>query len=269
MFTANQTLESTRPKDTIRLLFRVSNVSKGYPYGRKGKIKVLERLNLCIIKGSITGIVGVSGCGKTTLLHILGATDRPDSGEVICEGMRLQYDNKRQMERFRMNVVARIFQDLNLASHLNVIRNVMFPLDIRGESKTRARIKALQSLANVGLLGNGPHNKSKSRIYNLSGGERQRVAIARALASGARVILADEPTGNIDSNTTIKIMDLLRDINMKMGVSMVFVSHDKKIAKDYCRFIIDLEHVKENPPKTVFYGVPAERYETAENFRVH
>ncbi len=251
------------------MLFRLSNVSKGYPYGRKGRIKVLEGLNLCIIKGPITGIVGVSGCGKTTLLHILGATDRPDSGEVICEGMRLQYDDKMQMERFRMNVVARIFQDLNLASHLNVIRNVMFPLDVRGESKTRARIKALQSLASVGLLGNGSHNKSKSRIYNLSGGERQRVAIAKALASGAKVILADEPTGNLDSYNTIKIMDLLRDINREKGVSVVFISHDTRIAKDYGQFIIDLEHVKENPPKTVFYGVPAERYETAEKFRVH
>lgn len=255
MFDTRGQSDASQTRQTLQVLFKLRQVTKSYPEGRKGRLYVLDKVNLCILKGAVTGIVGESGCGKSTLMHILGTLDRPDSGQVSFDGMPLDYDDEGWIDEFRKKEMAFIFQDFNLFSHLDVLGNAMLPLNMRGVSGTIARAKAIRGLANVGIK-----EKSGKSIYNLSGGERQRVAIARALASNAEVILADEPTGNLDSYNTRKIMELLKLINQKRGVSMVLVTHDKSIARDYCNYIIDLEQIKENPPPEPFYGVPARHY---------
>ena len=141
-----------------------------------------------------------------------------------------------------------VFQDNNLISHLNVVKNVMMPLQLRGVNYFSARKIALKSLNEVGI-----EEKSKSKIGNLSGGERQRVAIARAIASNAKVILADEPTGSLDGVTGRKVLEIFKEINRKRGTSIVLVTHDIRLANDYCDRIINLEKLKQNPPLNGIY----------------
>lgn len=192
-------------------------------YGERVPVKALDGVDLRITRGEVVAIVGPSGSGKSTLLNLIGALDRPSSGEVIINGTPLA--QVKNLDRFRGQTIGFIFQSHNLLPTLTARENVevpMYELPVRAR-KRRARAEEL--LALVGLARRGDHLPNQ-----LSGGERQRVAIARALANSPAIVLADEPTGNLDSKTTADIMGLLGDLNREHGVTLVIVTHNSEVA---------------------------------------
>ena len=212
------------------MVFQMMNVSKQYGSGDNG-VNALSNVNLSIPKGEMVGVIGVSGSGKTTLLNILGGVDRPDSGVVLYRGRPMKFDEK-YLNKYRLWHVGWVFQELNLVSHLKVWKNVALPLVLRGKTWKEARERALDILTRLGL-------EDKCNVYpsQLAGGQKQRVAIAMALAKKARVILADEPTGNLDEKTGRNVMNLIGMCCIKRGTSVIVVTHDKDLADEYCRHI--------------------------------
>jgi ABC-type lipoprotein export system ATPase subunit len=201
------------------------------------QVKVLKGVNFKLAQGEFTAIIGASGSGKSTLLHILGALDTPDKGRVFFRGSDLNKQSGRRLNRFRNKTVGFVFQFYHLLDELNVLENVLLPtmagksvagwLICRRDAKKRAR----QLLGQFGLA-----ERIRHKPYQLSGGERQRVAIARALMNEPEVLLADEPTGNLDSETGNGILDVLERLN-KAGQSIVVVTHDDRIAARASRII--------------------------------
>ena len=178
-------------------IVEVKNLVKTY---EKGKVKALNSINFTIQKGEFVSIIGPSGSGKSTLLHMLGALDIPDSGEIIIDGENIQKSKK--LNKFRSNKVGFIFQLHNLIPNLSAVENVEIPMYTQKISNKEQRQKALDLLDDVGLK-----DKSKMKPNQLSGGERQRVAIARSFANDPKIILADEPTGSLDSKNSTKILE--------------------------------------------------------------
>ena len=193
-------------------------------YGDGGEVRALDGVNLQIPAGDFIAIVGPSGSGKSTLLHMLGALDRPTSGEVIIDGSPLS--KVRDLDRFRSRTIGFVFQLHNLIPTLTALENVEVPMyegKLSG-GKRRARAKELLSLVGLGQRVNFLPNQ-------MSGGERQRVAIARALANEPAILLADEPTGNLDSKNTADIMQLLAQLNAQQGTTLIVVTHNTQAAR--------------------------------------
>ncbi|NTU83360.1 MAG: ABC transporter ATP-binding protein [Chloroflexales bacterium] len=186
-------------------------------------VKALDGVDLKIHKGEVVAIVGPSGSGKSTLLNLIGALDRPSSGEVIVNGTPLS--QVKDLDRFRGQTIGFIFQSHNLLPTLTARENVEVPMHELRLSAGKRRARALELLGLVGLAQRGDHLPNQ-----LSGGERQRVAIARALANRPAIVLADEPTGNLDSKATADIMGLLSDLNREQGVTLVIVTHNTEVA---------------------------------------
>lgn len=202
-------------------------------YGRRVKTEVLHGTNLSIEEGSFNSIIGASGSGKTTLLNIMGTLDKPTSGQVYIDGNRTDKMSRRSLASIRNRNIGFVFQFHYLLPEFNVIENVLLPNNIKSFFHGRkTREKAEQLLELVGLL-----SMKKKKVYDLSGGQQQRVAIARALMNEPKIILADEPTGNLDSNSTQSIYNVFRDINSKLGTTFVIVTHDERIAKKTNRII--------------------------------
>jgi len=202
-------------------------------YGKKVKTQVLNNINLSIEEGSFNSIIGASGSGKTTLLNIIGMLDKPTSGQVQIEGKRIDKMSRRALASIRNREIGFVFQFHYLLPEFNAIENILMPQTIRNffyGRKTHEKAKELLEL--VGLPG-----VKKNKIYNLSGGEQQRVAIARALMNNPKIILADEPTGNLDSQTSELIYNLFRDINKELGTTFIIITHDERIAKQTDRII--------------------------------
>ena len=199
-------------------------------YGDGDEVRALDEVNLVVHAGEFVAIVGPSGSGKSTLLHILGALDRPTSGEVIINGKPLS--KVRNLDRFRSQTVGFVFQLHNLIPTLTAQENVEVPLyeSRLGGSKRRARAREL--LALVGLS-----HRMHFLPNQMSGGERQRVAIARALANHPAIVLADEPTGNLDSKTTTEIMRLMNEVNRTQGTTLIAVTHNHEVASATRRII--------------------------------
>jgi putative ABC transport system ATP-binding protein len=196
-------------------------------YSRKGhKVNALLEVNLAIQKGDFISIQGPSGSGKTTLLYILGCLDKPSSGKVIIDGIETSKMNEGKLAGLRSHKLGFIFQSFNLLQILNAVENVELPMELTDLPKADRHKRALELLKLVGLKKRALHRPSE-----LSAGEQQRVAIARALANNPSVILADEPTGNLDSKTGRKIMTLLKELNEKTGTTLIIVTHDKNIAQ--------------------------------------
>lgn len=192
-------------------------------YGERVPVKALDGVDLRIRAGEVVAIVGPSGSGKSTLLNLIGALDRPSSGEVIVNGTPVS--QVRDLDRFRGQTIGFIFQSHNLLPTLTARENIEVPMyELRMRAGQR-RARALELLALVGLAKRGDHLPNQ-----MSGGERQRVAIARALANTPAIVLADEPTGNLDSKTTADIMGLLGDLNHEQGVTLVIVTHNTEVA---------------------------------------
>ena len=198
-------------------------------YGSKSNaVSALENLSLDVATGERVAIVGRSGSGKTTLLNILSGLDRPTTGELVVDGQEIAKFSASQMADYRLNSVGVVFQSFQLIAQRTAAQNVELPLIISGTA-TRERKRLVEvALAKVGLDHRAGHFP-----YQLSGGEQQRVAIARAIIKRPSVLLADEPTGNLDSNTATNIMDLLVSVSNQESLTMLLITHDLKLAADY------------------------------------
>jgi putative ABC transport system ATP-binding protein len=217
---------------TPDILVRVSNVSRIY---RMGAVEVPALLNIDveIRRGEFTVLIGASGSGKTTLLNLIGCLDQQDSGEIEIEGIHTRTLNEVEASELRNRKIGFIFQSFNLIPVLDVFENVELPLVIRKDVTREDRKKrALRAIEDVGLTQFITH-----RPDQLSGGQRQRVAIARALVTSPSLILADEPTANLDSKTANLIIDLMLKLNKEKGVTFFFCSHDEKLIKRVDRVI--------------------------------
>jgi len=205
-------------------IISVRDVSKDYLLG-KTKVHALRGVSLEVEQGEFLSIAGPSGSGKTTLLNLIGCVDTPTSGTVTVAGQDTSRLAERALTDLRLHQIGFIFQSFNLVQVLSVFQNVEFPLLLQGglrKAERQARVQAL--LDAVGIGGYGKHRPSE-----LSGGQRQRVAVARALVTRPALVLADEPTANLDSQTGQNIIDLMREMNQKDGTTFVFSTHDPKV----------------------------------------
>ena len=218
-------------------------LSKSYQQG-KIETHVLDRLDLIVEKGELLAIVGSSGCGKSTFLHLAGALDLPTSGEVFINDVNILTLSDKERAEFRNQHIGFIYQFHHLMMEFTALENVAMPLLIRGDKPKEATAAALKMLTEVGLAHRINHRPSE-----LSGGERQRTAIARALVTEPALILADEPTGNLDSDTAEQIYQLIRSLNQRVQTSFVVVTHDITLAMRMDRQL-KLDHGK----LTVFVG---------------
>ncbi|MDQ2826557.1 MAG: ABC transporter ATP-binding protein [Actinomycetota bacterium] len=206
-------------------MLRATNVTKEYQSG-DSKVKALDDVNIEIDQGQFASIVGKSGSGKSTLLALLGALDKPTSGKIEVDGEDITKVPSSGLTKYRRSKIGFVFQGYNLVPNLSAMENVMLPCELMGVSRGERKARATELLEQVGLEG----AKQERRPGRLSGGEQQRVAIARALANRPSVILADEPTGNLDSQTGKMIFDLLHSLARTMNTTIVTVTHDMSIA---------------------------------------
>jgi putative ABC transport system ATP-binding protein len=201
-------------------LVQLEDISKSYKR-RKSKIPAVDGIDLEINKGEIVGIIGPSGSGKSTLLNLIGGLDTVSSGKVLIDGKDLAELGDNDLTRFRLKTVGFIFQFYNLISTLSALENVEVPMGFAGVSREQRREKALELLKLVGLEPRANHMPEE-----LSGGEQQRVAVARALANDPELILGDEPTGDLDSKSAKKLMELIRNLRREKKITFVLVTHD-------------------------------------------
>jgi ABC-type lipoprotein export system ATPase subunit len=215
-------------------LIQAINLGKEYPLP-KGSFRVFEGIDFALESGELAAIMGVSGVGKTTLLHLLGALDRPTTGRVLIEGEEISSKTEKELAEIRNRKIGFVFQFYHLLPEFTTLENVSFPLLIGGMEKKEAFQKALLVLEEVSL-----GEKAHLRPAQLSGGEQQRVAVARALVNEPRLLLADEPTGNLDWQTGEMILQLVMDLHRRRGLSSIIVTHNEKIAQ-YCRKLYLME----------------------------
>ncbi len=198
----------------LRKVFRIGEI----------RVHALRRVSLSVNKGEFVAVVGPSGCGKSTLLNMLGALDRPTKGEVVIDGVNISRLNDKKLARFRNLKIGFVFQTYNLVNRTKVINNVELPAMIKGMSARKRRIKALKLLKLVGI-----EETAYRKPLEMSGGQQQRVAIARALINDPAIILADEPTGNVDSKTGKGIVQLLSRLNKENGATILMVTHNLRL----------------------------------------
>ena len=213
-------------------MLRLQNITKNYKVAG-GEIEVLKGLNIAFRKNEFVSILGPSGCGKTTTLNIVGGLDKYTSGDLIIAGKSTKNFTDRDWDIYRNERIGFVFQTYNLIPHQTVLGNVELALTISGISKEERVARAMSALEKVGLKG-----EEKKRPNQLSGGQCQRVAIARALVNEPDILLADEPTGALDSKTSVQIMDLIKEISKDKLVIMV--THNGEIAEQYSNRIIRL-----------------------------
>lgn len=205
-------------------VIKTAKLEKVYEKGRN-KVHALKDVNLSVDKGEYISVRGPSGSGKSTLLHMLGCLDKPTSGLIVVDGMDVTKLNGGTLSEIRRDKIGFIFQSYNLLPVLNAVENVELPMECAGVPKNERRKRAEHLLELVGLSDRANH-----RPDEMSGGEKQRVAIARALANQPAIILADEPTGNLDSKTGEHIVELLGNLNDELGTTIIIVTHDDRIA---------------------------------------
>lgn len=206
------------------ILLQVKDLTKTY-YMDGVSVKALRGVNLNFYKGQFTSIMGASGSGKSTLMNILGCLDKPTSGHYLIEGEDVSTFSKNQLALVRNKKIGFVFQGFNLLSRTSALENVELPMIYAGISATERHERAKAALVSVGLAGREHHHSNQ-----LSGGQQQRVAIARALVNRPSVILADEPTGNLDSYSSIEIMGIFQGLN-KQGISIILITHEPDIAQ--------------------------------------
>lgn len=219
-------------------MIRIEHLNKTY-VSRQGEMHIaLTDINLTIEDGSVFGIIGQSGAGKSTLVRCLNLLERPTSGSIIINGRDITSLSEKELREFRSSV-SMVFQNFSLLQQRTVLRNVMFPLELRHADKKEAEKRARELLELVGLA-----DKCDKYPSQLSGGQQQRVAIARALVNNPSIMLCDEATSALDSMTTHSILKLLKDINEKMGVTIVLITHSLAVAELICDNVVVIDEGK-------------------------
>jgi putative ABC transport system ATP-binding protein len=213
-------------------VLQIENLNKTFTLGKRS-IQALSNLNLTVNAGEFVAIMGPSGSGKTTLLNVIGCIDKATSGQVLLDGIDVGSMPESQLYKIRRDKMGFVFQTFNLLPYLNARENVELPMEGRIKSKSERKKRASDLLRMVGLSGRENH-----RPQRLSAGEQQRVAIARALANNPAVILADEPTGNLDSQNKQEIIKLLANLNLKQGTTIIMVTHDSQAANHTERMLL-------------------------------
>ena len=223
---------------------KVVDLKKRYGSGDDA-VFALRGMSFSIGSGEFIAIIGPSGCGKTTLLNILGALDRPTSGMVYIDGIDISKLGNKELAMVRSRKLGFVFQDFNLLSRMSVVENVELPLFIAGADPVFSRQRAMSLLARLGIA-----QKANRNVNNISGGERQRVAVARALANDPRIVLADEPTGNLDTKNTELMMNLMKQLNEEFGKTLIVITHNPEVASHAQRVISirdgSIVEIKEN-----------------------
>lgn len=229
-------------------MIELRNICKTFE-GAGGKVDALHNINLTISDGDIYGIIGMSGAGKSTLVRCINMLERPTEGEVIVDGVNMGELSPSQLREARRGITM-IFQGFNLLMQKNCLKNVCFPMELAGIPKADAVKRATELLELVGLP-----DKAKAYPAQLSGGQQQRVAIARALATNPKVLLCDEATSALDPNTTHSILELIRDINKKLGITVIIITHQMSVVEEVCNHVAILDNgevVEEGAVGTVF-----------------
>lgn len=215
-------------------MIELKNVSKTFDSGT-GEVDALKNVSLTIEDGDIYGIIGMSGAGKSTLVRCINLLERPTSGEVIVNGEHLDTMSPSQLRSARRDITM-IFQHFNLLMQRTCLKNICFPMEISGVKKADAEKKARELLKLVGLP-----DKADAYPAQLSGGQKQRIAIARALATNPKVLLCDEATSALDPKTTRQILELIKDINAKLGITVVIITHQMSVVKEVCTHVAILD----------------------------
>ena len=210
-------------------ILRVEHLSKIYGQG-ENEVRALDDVSFSVAKGQFVAIIGPSGSGKSTLLHILGGVDRPTSGKVFLENQDVFLQNEEQLAIFRRRQVGLVYQFYNLIPVLNVVENITLPVLLDGRNVNQNRLDDLMDTLNLS-------DRAKHLPNQLSGGQQQRVSIGRALMNAPAVVLADEPTGNLDSRNSQEILELLKLSNKKYGQTLIVITHDESIALQADRII--------------------------------
>ena len=210
-------------------ILETKDLKKIYGSG-ENEVHALDGVSISVEEGEFVAIVGTSGSGKSTLLNMLGGLDRPTSGSVVVRGKELMHMKDEQLTIFRRRNVGFVFQNYNLLPILNVYENIVYPIEIDGSKVDKEFVR--QIIHNLGL-----EHKLKNMPNNLSGGQQQRVAIARALATKPAIILADEPTGNLDSKTSMDVILLMQSISRKFNQTILMITHNEEIAQMADRII--------------------------------
>ena len=213
-------------------VLQIEKLSKSYTLGKRN-VPALSNLSLTVNAGEFVAIMGPSGSGKTTLLNVIGCIDKPTSGQVLLDGIDVSKLPENQLYKIRRDKMGFVFQTFNLLPYLNARENVELPMEGRIKSKSERKKRASELLAMVGLSGREGH-----RPQRLSAGEQQRVAIARALANNPAIVLADEPTGNLDSQNKQEIIKLLANLNITQGTTIIMVTHDGQAAHHTERMLL-------------------------------
>jgi len=216
-------------------LIELKHLSKTFPTA-EGRFEALKDINLTISDGDIFGVVGMSGAGKSTLVRCINLLERPTSGHVFIDGQDMTALNPKQLRQLRRSI-GMIFQQFNLLMQRTCLKNICFPMEIAGVSPADARRRAVELLEIVDLP-----DKADAYPAQLSGGQKQRIAIARALASDPKVLLCDEATSALDPTTTRSILRLIQDINRRMGITVVIITHEMAVVEEICSHVAILDH---------------------------
>ena len=213
-------------------MIELNNVQKYFYRGQEREIQALRDINLTIEKGEFSLLNGPSGCGKTTLLNAIGALDTVDSGEILLEGNDITRLSEDERTKLRLNEMGFVFQSYNLVPVLTVAENIGFIMKLRGfsASEVKERVEEVATLLEI-------EGKLDALPNTLSGGQQQRVAVARAVAAKPKIILADEPTANLDSKNSVALMNMMRALNEKEGVTILFASHDEYVIESVRRIV--------------------------------
>lgn len=216
-------------------IIQVENISKTFQ-SINGTVEAVKNMSFSIEKGDIFGLIGLSGAGKSTLVRCLNLLERPDEGAIYVDRKNLMEMSEAELRKERQDI-GMIFQHFNLLMQRNVLDNICFPMEIAGVGRKEAKARALELLETVGLS-----EKAKAYPAQLSGGQKQRVAIARVLANNPKILLCDEATSALDPQTTKAILNLLKEINQKYGITIVVITHEMAVIQEICSKVAVLDH---------------------------
>ena len=229
-------------------MIEIKNLSKTFS-GSGNTVEALKNISITIADGDIYGIIGMSGAGKSTLVRCINMLERPTEGSVCIDGCDLGALSEAELRKIRRNVTM-IFQSFNLLAQRTCLKNICFPLELAGVPKADAKKRAMELLELVGLP-----DKADSYPAQLSGGQQQRIAIARALATDPKILLCDEATSALDPNTTHSVLSLIKDINKKLGITVIIITHQMSVVEEVCNKVAILDHgevVEEGAVSDVF-----------------